>query len=76
LWLYSRRPRPTMAVSGLFLTLYGSFRFLVEFVRLPDPQLGYLAFGWVTMGQVLSVPMIALGGILLYLAHRNSAAKA
>jgi phosphatidylglycerol:prolipoprotein diacylglycerol transferase len=62
LWWFSSRPRPRAAVSGLFLLCYGCFRFLVEFVRLPDPQLGYLAFGWVTMGQVLSLPMI-LGGL-------------
>ena len=47
--------------SYLFLLLYGVFRFLVEFVRLPDPQLGYLLFGWVTMGQILSTPMIIWG---------------
>jgi phosphatidylglycerol---prolipoprotein diacylglyceryl transferase len=56
LWIYARKPRPTGAVSGLFLLCYGVFRFAVEFVREPDPQLGYLAFGWVTMGQVLSLP--------------------
>src|SRR5690606_8417047 len=54
LWLYSRKPRPRHAVSGLFALLYGCFRFAVEFVREPDAQLGYLAFGWLTMGQVLS----------------------
>ena len=64
LWLYSRKPRPTMAVSGLFAACYGLFRFLVEFVRVPDAQLGYLAGGWLTMGQLLSLPMI-LGGIAL-----------
>ena len=53
-----------MAVSGLFLLVYGLFRFAVEFVRLPDAHIGYLAFGWFTMGQVLSLPMIA-GGLLL-----------
>ena len=68
LWLYSRRPRPVGAVSGLFLVCYGSFRLLVEFVREPDAHLGYLAFGWVTMGQVLSVPMILLGAWLLWRA--------
>ena len=41
--------------------MHGTFRFVVEFVRLPDPQLGYLAFGWLTMGQLLSLPMIAVG---------------
>ena len=61
LWWYSSKPRPRYAVSGLFALLYGSFRFLVEFVREPDAQLGYLAFGWVTMGQVLSTPLILLG---------------
>ena len=61
LWLYSAKPRPRMAVSGLFALLYGIFRFLVEFVRMPDPQLGYLAFGWLTMGQILSLPLIAAG---------------
>ena len=58
---YSRRPRPRYAVSGLFALLYGCFRFLVEFVREPDAQLGYLAFGWLTMGQLLSLPLVALG---------------
>jgi phosphatidylglycerol:prolipoprotein diacylglycerol transferase len=74
LWLYSRRPRPLGAVSGLFLVAYGSFRFLVELVREPDAHLGYLAFGWVTMGQVLSVPMILLGAWLMWWAYRSSAA--
>jgi phosphatidylglycerol:prolipoprotein diacylglycerol transferase len=70
-WLFSARPRPTMAVSGVFALSYGVFRFLVEFVRQPDPQLGYLAFGWLTMGQVLSLPLIAVGIILLALAYRR-----
>ena len=56
LWLYSAKPRPRMAVSGLFLIGYGAFRFFVEFYRVPDADLGYLFFGWVTMGQVLSPP--------------------
>ena len=62
LWFYSRKPRPTMAVSGMFAACYGVFRFIVEFVRVPDAQLGYLAWDWLTMGQVLCLPMI-LGGI-------------
>jgi phosphatidylglycerol:prolipoprotein diacylglycerol transferase len=68
---YSRRPRPRYAVAGLFALLYGSFRFLVEFVREPDAQLGYLAFGWLTMGQVLSLPLILLG--LFWLWRSRSA---
>ena len=69
LWWFSRRPRPRYAVSGLFALLYGSFRFLVEFVRVPDAQLGYLAFGWLTMGQLLSLPLVALGLFLLWRSH-------
>ena len=71
LWFYSRKPRPTMAVSGLFAICYGCFRFAVEFVRVPDAQLGYLAFGWLTMGQLLCIPMILLGALLMGLAYRR-----
>ena len=71
LWFFSARPRPTMAVSGLFLLGYGLFRFLVEFLRMPDAHLGYLAFGWVTMGQLLSAPMMLSGVIILFLAYRK-----
>ena len=74
LWWFSARPRPRMAVSGLFLLGYGVFRFAVEFVRVPDIQLGYLAWGWLTMGQVLSAPMILAGAILLLLAYRKRGA--
>ncbi|MET0067518.1 MAG: prolipoprotein diacylglyceryl transferase [Candidatus Thiodiazotropha sp.] len=70
LWVFSSRPRPRRAVSGLFLVCYGIFRFSVEFVRLPDAQYGYLAFDWLTMGQLLSAPMILFGMLLLYLAYR------
>ena len=66
LWWFSRKPRPRYAVSGLFALLYGVFRFLVEFVRVPDADIGYLAFGWLTMGQVLSLPLVALGLFLLW----------
>jgi len=71
LWLYSSKPRPTMAVSGLFALCYGIFRFLIEFVRMPDAQLGYLAFGWVTMGQILSLPLILVGSGLMIYAYRR-----
>ncbi len=70
LWWYSRKPRPRYAVSGLFALLYGAFRFSVEFVREPDAQLGFLALDWVTMGQVLSVPLILVGLLLLWLSRR------
>nr|VFK19719.1 MAG: Prolipoprotein diacylglyceryl transferase [Candidatus Kentron sp. LPFa] len=71
LWLFSRKTRPTMAVSGLFLVGYGIFRFLVEFIRIPEQPLGYLAFDWLTMGQVLSIPMVVLGTGLILLAYRH-----
>ena len=71
LWAYSRKPRPRYAVSGLFALLYGAFRFAVEFVRVPDQQLQYLAFDWLTMGQLLSLPLVALGLFLLWLSRRS-----
>jgi len=71
LWLYTRKPRPTAAASGLFLILYGVFRIVIEFVRVPDEQLGYLSLGWVTMGQILSLPMVILGVIIFTLALRK-----
>ena len=57
-----------MAASGVFLIGYGLARTLVEFVRVPDAHLGYLALGWVTMGQVLTLPMIAAGVFLAVMA--------
>ncbi len=71
LWVYSSRPRPVMSISGLFLLCYGLFRFMVEFVRVPDIDIGYLAFDWLTMGQVLSLPMIFIGGIMILIADKK-----
>lgn len=71
LWWFSAKPRPRMAVSGLFLALYGLFRFGVEFFREPDAHLGFIAFEWLTMGQILSLPMLLLGILLLALAYRR-----
>jgi phosphatidylglycerol---prolipoprotein diacylglyceryl transferase len=70
LWFYSARNPPRMAVTGAFVLGYGCFRFAVEFVRMPDAHIGYLAFGWLTMGQLLTLPMIVLGLVLLWLAYR------
>ena len=69
IWWFSSKSRPTMAVSGLFMTLYGTFRILIEFVRVPDKDPGYLAFGWVTMGQLLTLPVLALGVLWLWMAY-------
>jgi phosphatidylglycerol---prolipoprotein diacylglyceryl transferase len=68
LWLYSSRPRPAMAVSGMFCLGYGVFRFGAEFFREPDAHLGFLFMDWMTMGQVLSLPLIILGAGLLFYA--------
>jgi phosphatidylglycerol:prolipoprotein diacylglycerol transferase len=73
LWLFSRKPRPTGAVSGLFLIGYGSFRFLAEFTREPDSFLGLLALN-LSMGQWLSLPMIVAGMAMLRWAYRNERA--
>lgn len=70
LWWFSRKPRHRYAVSGVFALCYGCFRFLVEFVRLPDEQIGYLAFGWLTMGQLLTLPLVALGLALLWFSRK------
>ena len=60
-----------MAVSGMFALFYGIFRFIVEFYRVPDAHLGYLAMDWLTMGQILSAPLIIVGMILLSLAYKS-----
>ena len=76
LWLYSTKPRTTGAISGLFLVCYGLFRFSVEFFREPDIHLGFIAANWLTMGQILSAPLI-LAGILLviYISKANQITK-
>ncbi|WP_102378556.1 prolipoprotein diacylglyceryl transferase [Raoultibacter timonensis] len=69
LYFLSRKqpPRRRGTFLGLFLIMYGCFRFVIEFVREPDVQLGYLWGGWLTMGQLLSVPLILVGiGVLVY----------
>ncbi|MDB6062422.1 MAG: prolipoprotein diacylglyceryl transferase [Verrucomicrobiaceae bacterium] len=66
-WTFSRKPRPPFAVGALFLIFYGIFRFAVEFVREPDAQIGFAAFGWMSRGQELSLPMIFIGlGLFIY----------
>ena len=75
LWLYSGKPRPTMAVSGMFLFCYGMFRFILEFARMPDAQLGFIAFGWLSMGQILSAPMVLAGAGLVWWAYKYNIQK-
>ena len=72
LWWFTSRPRPRWAPTGLFTLAYGVFRFLIEFVRVPDENRKYLLWGWVTTGQLLSLPMIIGGAWLLALAYRRN----
>ncbi len=72
LWIYSRKPRPTMAVSGMFLLVYGVLRFFVEFFREPDDHLLFVAFNWMTRGQQLCIPMIVIGAFLIWVAYRRN----
>lgn len=71
MWLYSAKRRSMGAVSGLFAILYGAFRIFAECFREPDEQIGYLAFGWLTEGQLLSIPLILIGIALMLNACRN-----
>ena len=73
LWWFSARPRPVGAVGGLFVAGYGGFRFVAEFFREPDAHLGFVALEWLTMGQLLSLPMLLIGiGLMIYAYRKNS----
>jgi phosphatidylglycerol:prolipoprotein diacylglycerol transferase len=72
LWWFTAKPRPMMAATGLFISGYGIFRFIVEFVRQPDAHMGYIAWGWLTQGQLLSVPLLIAGIFLITTAYRRS----
>lgn len=69
-WWYAAKPRPVGCASGVFLIGYALSRLLVECFREPDPQLGFLAFDSLTMGQLLSIPML-IAGIILWWVNRN-----
>jgi phosphatidylglycerol:prolipoprotein diacylglycerol transferase len=72
LWWYGKKPRPVGSIAGLFLLLYGFFRILVEIVRVPDAQLGYLlGTDWLTMGMSLCLPMIAGGAGLMVWSNKR-----
>ncbi len=68
--LFWRKNPPRGAISGMFLLFYGLFRFLVEFVRQPDSQLG-LYFQEISMGQILSTPMIIIGALMIWVAYKR-----
>lgn len=70
-WYYARKKRPAGCVSAVFLMTYALCRLFVEFFREPDVQLGFLAFDWLTMGQLLSIPMLLAGLWLWWSKHEN-----
>ena len=72
LWWFSSKPRPRMAVSALFLIGYGVARFFMEFFRQPDADQGFILFGWMTKGQILSFPMIIIGLWMIWYAYRKN----
>jgi phosphatidylglycerol:prolipoprotein diacylglycerol transferase len=76
LWWYTSTPRPRMAPTGLFLVLYSLARITVEFWRVPDAHISYLAgTQWITMGMLLSLPMLLIGLTLLLMAYRRREAS-
>jgi phosphatidylglycerol---prolipoprotein diacylglyceryl transferase len=71
LW-YARKPRPSGTIAGVFIIGYSICRFVVECFREPDAPLGFIAFGWLTMGQLLSIPMLLMGLLLCWMRrHAN-----
>jgi phosphatidylglycerol:prolipoprotein diacylglycerol transferase len=72
LWWYTSTPRPRLAPTGLFLVVYGCARFTVEWVRLPDANIGYLVGEWLTMGMLLTIPMILGGVVMMIYAYRSN----
>ncbi|GBG02418.1 prolipoprotein diacylglyceryl transferase [Azospira sp. I13] len=70
LWFYSAKPRPTGAVSGVFLIGYGAFRFIAEFFREPDAGIFGHSYA-ISMGQWLSLPMVLIGVFFLLRARRQ-----
>ena len=72
LWVLSRRKRGDGLIIGTLIGLYGVFRIIIEFFREPDVQLGYVV-GPLTMGQLLTVPMVLVGAWLVWRALRFGA---
>jgi len=68
--VFARHPRPTGAISGLFLAGYGCFRFMAEFFREPDAHIGFISGQWLTMGMLLSLPMVLAGIVIMTFAYR------
>jgi len=75
LWWFTAKPRPRLAPAGLFLVMYALGRLTVEFWRLPDEHIGYLYGGWLTMGHLLTLPMLVAGLVLMAVAYRRGEAS-
>ncbi len=73
--LVYQKPRPIGATAGLFLLGYGIFRFIVEFFREPDAQLGLYFGQHISMGQILSTPMILIGAVIMLVAYQSAGKK-
>ncbi len=71
-WWYAAKPRPAGCVSAIFLIGYSICRLIIEFFREPDQQLGYIAFNWLTMGQLLSIPMLVFGLVLWWMKRNEN----
>lgn len=71
MWVFTNKTRPVRASTGLFMLCYGSFRIILECFREPDASLGFIFGNWLTMGQLLSFPIIVCGIILLLVAYRG-----
>ena len=71
-WFVSARPRQAGLVSGVFLMGYGTFRICTELLRSPDAHIGFVAFEWLTMGQLLSLPMVMAGMLLWWWSRSQS----
>tara|TARA_B100001175_G_C19052798_1_gene422856 strand:- start:120 stop:536 length:417 start_codon:yes stop_codon:yes gene_type:complete len=67
----SKKTKPTMNISGHFLIGYGFIRFCTEFFRTPDQHIGFALFEMLTRGQLLSIPMIAIGLFLIYYSYKR-----
>ena len=71
-WFYSSKPRSSMAVSAVFAMSYGCLRFITEIFRMPDSHIGFIAFDWLTMGQLLSLPMVLVGLAVYIMSIKNN----
>ena len=73
LFWFTQRPRPRWSAAGCFLLGYGVLRSAAELFREPDAHIGFDALGWITRGQLLSLPMIIVGAAIIIWAYRRNA---